>query len=612
MQAKAGMPSMASKAGRRVAQIVQHASAGSTAFNARKADLNAVRDARSARIASAADQLSDSEVIAASSAAASFISRLEARNAADTKAGPGGESFYILLDLDAFFAAVEVLDDPSLTDVAFAVGGEVGVLCTSSYMARKFGVRAGMGTHIAKALLPSLRIIHPRIERYAEISKVVMAEIRKVDPDAQTLSLDEALMNVTPLVTGPTPAQALAQAGEIAAQLRRRVYAVSGLTASCGVASNPTVAKLLADKNKPNGQALDCPTRETARRFLLDLDVRRIPFIGAVTEKFLNAPPFCATTVGSLLEDPRRLGLLYILLTPGSAQGLLSRFLGLADRLPSFGGPSVHSVGAERTFRAVEALPSLAAILREVCELAVDAAVAKQLPGHPLAGLLTDPGTLHAVLKLKTSDFVVMSHAVRVPAATFVGGDKSDIVEVVFAAALQALEHLLERAEGSRAVRLLGMRLSRVPNDVPLGTQNTISHALIAQARREPGPFPQADRRTTTAGAADATGPGAPTSSSSPATDLVCPLCGQSFVVFSVLEAHAAECNAGSASAGTGPRASPLAAGKTRRKQSCKPNRGSRSAKPNADLLRYFAAPAKLTAASGTVGVKAERALKNG
>lgn len=189
------------------------------------------------------------------------------------------------VDMDAFYASVEVLDDPSLKGRPIIVGGRPGsrsVVCTASYEARRFGVRSAMSTTYAAKLCPGAIFLPPRFERYSEISKAVRAIFARYTDLIEPLSLDEAYLDVT---DHPT-----LYATKIAHEIRRSVFIELGLTCSAGVGPNKLIAKIASDMNKPNGLTVVQPHQ--VRDFLRDMPLRKIHGVGPATDKRLAAAGF--------------------------------------------------------------------------------------------------------------------------------------------------------------------------------------------------------------------------------------------------------------------------------------------------------------------------------
>ncbi len=179
--------------------------------------------------------------------------------------------------MDAFYASVEQMDNPSLRGKPLAVGGSEirGVVSAASYEARKFGVRSAMSGVQAKRNCPELLFVRPRFDRYKEIS----TKIRKIFHDytdlVEPLSLDEAYLDVTQNKKGNPSASLLAQ------EIRKRIFDEVGLTASAGISINKFVAKIASDYNKPNGQKTVNP--DEVEDFLENLDIKKFYGIGKVT-----------------------------------------------------------------------------------------------------------------------------------------------------------------------------------------------------------------------------------------------------------------------------------------------------------------------------------------
>ena len=183
----------------------------------------------------------------------------------------------IHIDMDAFYASVEQLDNPELKGKPLAVGGSEtrGVVAAASYEARKFGVRSAMSGVQAKRNCPDLIFVRPRFERYKEISKKIRAIFHEYTDLVEPLSLDEAYLDVTQNKKGNPSASIIAQ------EIRKRIFEEVGITASAGISVNKFVAKVASDYNKPNGQKTVNP--EEVESFLENLDIKRFYGIGKVT-----------------------------------------------------------------------------------------------------------------------------------------------------------------------------------------------------------------------------------------------------------------------------------------------------------------------------------------
>ncbi len=189
----------------------------------------------------------------------------------------------IHIDMDCFYAAVEMRDNPELLNVPLAIGGDEGrrgVLCTSNYQARKYGVRAAMPSFMAKKLCPDLIILPPRFDVYRQESDSIRKIFARYTEFIEPLSLDEAYLDVTTVELYQGSATLIAQAilNDIWQELR--------LTASAGVASNKLIAKIASDENKPNGICIVTPDK--IDDFIANLPVKKLFGVGPKLQQKLE------------------------------------------------------------------------------------------------------------------------------------------------------------------------------------------------------------------------------------------------------------------------------------------------------------------------------------
>ena len=188
----------------------------------------------------------------------------------------------IHIDMDCYYAQVEMRDNPELQNKPIAVGGdgERSVLCTCNYVARSFGVRSAMPAIKAKQLCPDLLIVPGRMEVYKEISNQIRTIFAQYTDLIEPLSLDEAYLDVSEsrLFNG--------SATLIAEDIRRQIFKVTGLTASAGVSVNKFVAKVASDVNKPNGICVVPPDK--VLDFVHALPVKAVPGVGKVMQQKLK------------------------------------------------------------------------------------------------------------------------------------------------------------------------------------------------------------------------------------------------------------------------------------------------------------------------------------
>lgn len=205
------------------------------------------------------------------------------------------ERTFLHVDMDAFFAAVEQLDNPELLGRPVVVGAPPdrrGVVCTCSYEARVFGVHSAMPSRTAYRLCPHAVFLPVRGKRYGEISRQVFEIFRQYSPFVEKLSIDEAFLDITGsmhLFGGPV---------DTADRVREQIKSDLGLTASVGLAPNKFLAKLASDMDKPDGLTIVPRDPGEIETFLAPLPIRRIWGVGKVTGKRLN--DFGFQTIGDL------------------------------------------------------------------------------------------------------------------------------------------------------------------------------------------------------------------------------------------------------------------------------------------------------------------------
>ncbi len=333
----------------------------------------------------------------------------------------------IHLDMDAFYASVEVLDDPTLKGKPVIVGGSErrGVVCAASYEARKFGVHSAQPVATARRLCPQGVFLPVRMERYKEMSDRVFEIFRRFTPVVEELSIDEAFLDVSSSVRLFGTPEAIAR------KIRAAVKAETGLTVSAGVAGNKLAAKIASDLNKPDG--LTVVPRGREREFLAPLPAGRLWGVGKVTRAALES--LGVRTIGELSRLPketlsRKFG--------KSGLHLHELSLGIDDREVET-EREAKSIGREDTYP--EDLRDLEPIRRELLSLATR--VASRLRREGVKGRTV-------TLKVKYHDFTLVTRAVTLPAATADGGE-------IYGRILKLLE---KTAAGRRPVRLLGISLS--------------------------------------------------------------------------------------------------------------------------------------------------------
>ncbi len=185
--------------------------------------------------------------------------------------------------MDAFYASVEIRENPSLKGKPVVVGGSPnsrGVVCAASYEARKFGVRSAIPCSMAQRLCPQAVFVSPNFSLYSSISREIHEIFHDYSDMVEPLSLDEAFIDVTEnKVKNPS-------ATLIAKEIQKKIFMKTQLTASCGVSYNKFLAKIASDWRKPNGIFVIRP--EEAQPFLEQLEIGKFFGVGKVTEKKMN------------------------------------------------------------------------------------------------------------------------------------------------------------------------------------------------------------------------------------------------------------------------------------------------------------------------------------
>jgi len=343
--------------------------------------------------------------------------------------GPVSPRAILHVDMDAFFASVEVLDNPSLQGKAVIVGAppeKHGVVAAASYEARKFGVHSAMPMARAVKLCPHGVFIHPHHHRYGEMSGKVMDILRSYTPLMEQVSVDEAYLDVT-------GCDALfGDAVTIAKTIKERVRKETGLTCSIGVAPNRYLAKIASDMQKPDG--LTVITGDKKAEAIAPLPVDKMPGVGPVTAKRLNS--IGIKTIGDLARyPPGRLKEAY----GDGAEGLQGLARG-EDDSPIETGGDAKSISREETFEVF--LKDQASIKASLQEMADD--VAEQLREE---GFMARTVTL----KVRDEKFQTLTRSLTMREMVATG-------DGIYAAALKLLSEKVELR--GRAVRLLGVGAS--------------------------------------------------------------------------------------------------------------------------------------------------------
>ena len=332
----------------------------------------------------------------------------------------------IHIDMDAFYASVEQRDNPELRGKPVAVGGGVrGVVAAASYEARRFGIRSAMPAVTARRRCPELIFVKPRFDAYRAVSDRIRAIFLDYTPHVEPLSLDEAYLDVSADLKG------IGVATRIAEEIRERVRAETGLTASAGVSYNKFLAKLASDQNKPDGLCVVTPGRGEA--FVAPLPVKRFHGVGPKTaEKMARL----GIETGA---DLRAQTLAFLQHHFGSSADYYYNLArGICHRQVKADRP-YKSVSAEDTF--MEDLSDETALLAELDRIARH--VWDRIERKGLAGRTVN-------LKVKYQDFRIVTRARSLPRPVCGEAEFLDI-------GAELLRGLLPPA---KSIRLLGLGLS--------------------------------------------------------------------------------------------------------------------------------------------------------
>lgn len=334
----------------------------------------------------------------------------------------------IHIDMDAFYASVEQMDNPALKGKPIAVGGNEnrGVVSAASYEARKFGVRSALSGVLAKKYCPELIFVRPRFDRYKEISKQIQSIFHEYTDLVEPLSLDEAYLDVTHNKKGNPSATLLAN------EIRARILSEVGLTASAGISVNKFIAKVASDYNKPNGQKT--VSGDEIVPFLENLPIQKFYGVGKVTtEKMFQLGIFTGL-------DLKNKTLEFLEQHFGKSGSYYYQVVRGIHNSPVQAKRTTKSVAAEHTFDVnlsseIFMLEQLESISRQI---------EKRLQKHSISGKTI-------TLKIKYSDFSLQTRSKTMP---YYISDKNLIFEIV--------KELLYQERLKDSVRLLGIAMSNL------------------------------------------------------------------------------------------------------------------------------------------------------
>lgn len=334
----------------------------------------------------------------------------------------------IHVDMDAFYASVEQMDNPDLLGKPVAVGGgsERGVVAAASYEARKYGVKSAMPSVIAKRLCPSLIFVKPRFERYKELSLKIREIFFEYTDLVEPLSLDEAFLDVT------ENKKNISSATRLAKEIRTRILNEVGLIASAGISINKFTAKIASDINKPNGQKTILP--EDLITFLEELSINKFFGIGKVTAQKMNSLGIFNG------KDLKKQSVEFLTRNFGKSGNHFYQIVRGIQHSEVKPNRIRKSIAAERTFTTD--LHSEEQILNEIDSIAEE--LEKRIQKSKVKGKTI-------TLKIKHNDFSIQSRS----KTTYLWREnKEEILEVVI--------ELINQNQIEKPVRLLGISMSKL------------------------------------------------------------------------------------------------------------------------------------------------------
>lgn len=391
-----------------------------------------------------------------------------------------------VLDMDMFFAAVEIRDNPSIKDLPVAVGGN-SMIGTANYIARKYGVRSAMPGFIAKKLCPHLVFVPPHFDKYEEVSRIIVKIIKEYDPFCKSHSLDEVYFDITNScrmrlmqrkqssiifedhnsetdsnsedqdhnLEDISILELRTEGNLVIEEIRLRIKEeTGGLTSSCGLANNYLLAKICADVNKPMGQFEIKPLRNEIISFFQSLPIRKVNGIGKVTERILNK--LNIFTMGDLYNNLYKV---IHVMSPGTASTLIRASIGVSEEelngtqdnsKTSSDELDRKSIGVERTFNTLTSSEDLYQKLHELC-----ITLSQELESKKIKGKCVN-------LKLKTTAFEVFHRSSVVHRYIQTSHD----IELI---AKSLLEKMLPIS-----IRLMGVSMTKLQSEIVQAKSTTL------------------------------------------------------------------------------------------------------------------------------------------
>ena len=386
---KAGMDQGMLVSKEKQVQIIEEATAGSSYYH-KQLEKDQETDTKIASMQQTLKRLSASEKNNLSKQVQKIHSDLESKRDL--------HGIKVVIDMDAFYASVEIRDRPDLADLPVAVGK--GVICTCNYVARRYGVRSAMPSFVADKLCPDLIYLDLNFDKYKEASEKMQGVVREYDPSFHCMSMDEVYVDLTSYIHSLKDPKdhdilQLRQFTEdTVREIQKKIFAATnGLTCSCGIANNFMLAKISADVNKPNGIFSVPPSRDEILSFLHDLPTRKVSGIGKVSEKVLQG--IGVTTMNDCRTSAH---LIHHLFSPKFAMFVHRCALGIGDdEIQHKGAPqeadgSVHrkSLSHTETFKGMNKSKEITEKCQEIARIVSQQMKAEGLHARTLTLRLKD------------------------------------------------------------------------------------------------------------------------------------------------------------------------------------------------------------------------------
>ena len=283
---------------------------------------------------------------------------------------------WIHVDMDAFYAAVEIRDDPKLAELPIAVGDR-NMIMTTNYLARSFGIRSGVPAFIGKKLCPELIVLAPNYTKYRAANEEFIEVLKQYDPCLETIGLDEANLDITDYLQKNELDDEMGRIF-VANKIRADIKDKTKMTASCGIACNKMLAKICSDMNKPDGQTYLQNNEKSILELMVKLPVRKLPGVGKVNEQILVGMGIvhCSDSIDRAMD-------ISINFTDNAFDFLIRSSLGVSKNVHEDAGVK-KSLNCSETFQPITELEAFQEKLAKLCKELDERAQHQKLKGRTL------------------------------------------------------------------------------------------------------------------------------------------------------------------------------------------------------------------------------------